>query len=194
MKFRLSAIAILILASAAIFGSTSAEAGGGCHNGVFSDERNTHVELTKNCFEPTVVRVEPGETVTWTSSDVEEHTVTGAANTWGGDNKIHKDESVSYRFDDAGVFPYFCFFHPSMVGAVVVGDGLPVGASNASDGVKAVSAEAPGGDAGPADAPEAASSGDGSSDVPLIAGIAIVAAVAGFGGAWLLKRRSTARS
>jgi len=189
MHLKISILIGLAMAVVLLFGPTGTQAGGGCHNGAFSDERGTQVELSANCFEPTVVRVQPGEQVTWTSGDTEEdHTVTGAANTWDT-GKIHMGESVSYQFDEAGVFPYFCAFHPRMVGAVVVGDGLPVGASNASDGVKAVSAEVPGGDARSEDAP-ASSSSDGGSDIPLIVGITIAAAVAGFGGAWLLKRRT----
>lgn len=191
MHLKISILIALAMAVVLLFGPTGTQAGGGCHNGVFSDERNTHVELSLNCFEPTVVRIQAGDSVTWTSSDVETHTVSGAANTWGTGEELSEDESVSYQFDEAGVFPYFCYIHPSMVGAVVVGDGLPSGASNANDGVKAVSAEVPGGDSA-ADAPASSSSDDGANDVPLIAGIAIGAAVAGFGGTWLLKRRSIA--
>jgi hypothetical protein len=33
------------------------------------------------------------------------------------------NDTVSYRFQNSGVFPYFCLIHPGMVGAVVVGDG-----------------------------------------------------------------------
>jgi plastocyanin len=191
MRLRLGIIT-LALAAVALSGPNGAQAGGGCHNGVFSDETGTSVEMAGNCFESTVVRVQPGASVTWTNSDAEAHTVSGASNSWGNFGEIQEAESVSYRFDDSGVFPYFCSFHPSMVGAVVVGDGLPVEASNASDGAKAVSAEVPGGDVPPADAPAASSSDDGGSDVPLIAGIAIVAAVAGVGAGWLLKRRTVA--
>jgi len=31
---------------------------------------------------------------------------------------------VSYRFDTDGVYPYACWLHPGMVGAIVVGDGV----------------------------------------------------------------------
>jgi hypothetical protein len=33
-------------------------------------------------------------------------------------------ETVSYRFDQDGVYPYSCLIHPGMVGAIVVGDGV----------------------------------------------------------------------
>jgi plastocyanin len=192
MHLKISILIALAMAVVLLFGPTGTQAGGGCHNGAFSDERGTQVELSANCFEPTVVRVQPGEQVTWTSGDTEEdHTVTGAANRWDT-GKIHMGESVSYQFDEAGVFPYFCAFHPSMVGAVVVGDGEPAASSGGSDGVKAVSAQAPGGEDATADEAKSAESGDGGTDELLIAGIALAVMVAVTGAALVLQRKAAA--
>jgi hypothetical protein len=46
---------------------------------------------------------------------------------WGNADDIAEGESVAYAFDNPGVYPYFCILHPGMVGAIVVGDGVPVG-------------------------------------------------------------------
>lgn len=190
---RITAIVIgAVLAGLTFAGGPAAEAGGGCHNGVFSDEENVQVEMSKNCFEPTVVRVQPGQQVTWTSNDLEEHAVTGAANSWGGEGKIHTGESVTYQFDESGVFPYFCFFHPSMVGAVVVGDGSPaVSGAAANDGVKAVSAEVPGGQSSDTQAaPEVVEEdADGDNIVPIAIGVGTLAALAGFAAALIVRRK-----
>jgi hypothetical protein len=43
--------------------------------------------------------------------------------------------SVSYSFDEAGVYPYVCTWHPGMVGAVVVGDATEQPASEPVAGV-----------------------------------------------------------
>jgi plastocyanin len=189
---RITAITLAAFAIALTFAASDpASAGGGCHNGVFSDEANTQVELTKNCFAPTVVRVQPGDTVTWNNGDPEIHAVTGAANIWGTDDKVHPGESVTYRFDNTGVFPYFCFFHPSMVGTVVVGDGGAASASTAKNSIKAVSAEVPGGEVAtdePAEVVEDDGSGVGT--VPIALGVGIVAAIGGFAGALFLRRRA----
>src|SRR5207253_5773849 len=115
---------------------------------VFSDRTGAQVELSKNCFEPTVVRIQQGQQVTWTNNDPDAHAVTGAANSWGmtgrvgkGGEEIDPGQSVSYQFDNLGVFPYFCIFHPSMTGAVVVGDGRAVSSgTSAGVGVSAVGA------------------------------------------------------
>jgi plastocyanin len=191
---RITAITTAVLTALALVftGGGPAEAGGGCHSDVFSDEANTQVELTKNCFEPTVVRVAPGDTVTWTNSDPDPHTVTGVARTWGSDQNVNAGASVSYQFDETGVFPYFCAFHPSMVGAVVVGDGTAASARAAKDGVKAVSAEVSGGQASrdePAEVLEE-DTGSGVSTVPIVIGVGVLAAMGGFAGALVLRRKS----
>jgi plastocyanin len=186
----LAVVAIVGVAS----GGPAAEAGGGCHSDVFADEATTAVEMSKNCFTPTVARVQPGDTVAFTSNDPEAHSVTGVAGTWGNDENIRLGESVTYQFDDAGVFPYFCYFHPSMVGAIVVGDGRAASASTAGDSVKAVSAEVLGGEAAtdePAQAVEDDSGGGVA--IPLVIGIGALTAMGGFVAATVLRRKPAER-
>jgi plastocyanin len=99
-----------------------ASAGGGCHEAI-TDATGTRVDLTQLCFAPTVIRVASGGTVTWTNRDDTTHTVTGVGGAWGGYDELTTGETVAFRFDRSGVFPYFCVIHPGMVGAVVVGNG-----------------------------------------------------------------------
>jgi hypothetical protein len=58
--------------------------------------------------------------VTWTNRDKVEHTVTGVGREWGDYEPMMEGGTANNRFDKAGVYPYFCVFHPGMVGAVVV--------------------------------------------------------------------------
>ena len=187
------AITALTAALAIAFTSSPAEAGGGCHSNVFTDVAKTSVELSKNCFSPTVVRVQPGDQVAWTNTDPTAHTVTGVADSWGTEQEITEGQSLSYKFDKSGVFPYFCYLHPSMVGAVVVGDGRAVSSgTTARDGVSAVSAVAPAAGANSSNqaASESTDSGDGAA-IPLVIGIGALAAMGGFVTATVLRRRST---
>jgi plastocyanin len=188
--FTVITIAALAAVLALTAGGSPASAGGGCHSEAFSDEASTRVELTKNCFTPTVTRVQPGDTVTFNNTDPDAHTVTGAARTWGSDKEVLGGESVSYQFAEAGVFPYFCYLHPSMVGAVVVGDGSAANSGATNDGVKAVSAEVAGGQL---DEPEvdAITETDGrDTKVPLVIGVGVLAAMGGFAGALFLRRKA----
>ncbi|MGH2670703.1 MAG: cupredoxin domain-containing protein, partial [bacterium] len=170
----------------------AAEAGGGCHETILKDERGVGVDLKGSCFWPTVVRIDEGQKIAWTNRDDTAHTVTGAVNSWGNYDELNQGDSVSYSFANSGVFPYFCLLHPSMVGAVVVGEGTAASAGAANDGVKAVSAEVPGGAAGdePAQIVEEDSSGRVGT-VPIAIGVGVLAAMGGFAGALVLRRKQT---
>lgn len=112
-----------------------AHAGAGCHNPEIRDVAGTRVELRDNCFVQTILRVAPGQSVTWTNRDAVEHAVTGVGGTWGNYDTFLRGESVSYEFSRPGIYPYFCYVHPGMIGAVVVGDGGKATAESSSAGV-----------------------------------------------------------
>jgi plastocyanin len=65
------------------------------------------------------VHVGVGGTVTWTNSDKQNHTATGAGDFDTG--TIKPGESKTVTFDKKGTFEYKCSFHPFMAGTVVVG-------------------------------------------------------------------------
>jgi hypothetical protein len=77
------------------------------------------------CFTSTVLYVERGTDVTWTNRDDTGHNIVGVGGTWGNpDLTLNNGDTASYRFDEDGVFPYACWIHPGMIGAIVVGDGV----------------------------------------------------------------------
>jgi plastocyanin len=130
-----------LVAIVAVGGPGEISAGGGCHEQAevqFSDAAAASVAAGKCAFSPTVARVASGQEVTWLNKDPIPHTVTGAAGSFGDVKEYQEGESVTYRFDRPGVFPYFCQLHPGMVGAVVVGDAPAASAGDA--GISAVSA------------------------------------------------------
>ena len=103
-------------------------AGGmGCHSGIERDAEESLVVLTGSCMDPLVARVPTGAVVTFANGDKTTHAITGAANTWGSYDELLGGERVSYRFTADGIYPYFCYIHPGMIGAIVVGDGGPGG-------------------------------------------------------------------
>jgi plastocyanin len=114
--------AVLLGALALLPGVASASGGGGCGQPV-TDATASGVDIEDFCFSPTIVRVGVGDAVTFTNVDPFPHSVLGANATWG-DYAGFKKRSVTYRFSEPGVYPYVCTYHPGMVGAVVVGDGV----------------------------------------------------------------------
>ncbi len=76
-------------------------------------------------FQPNVVEVPVGTTVTWINGDLIEHSVTqgNTPGTPGGvwdSGFFTKGKSFSYKFDKPGEFKYFCARHNSMTGIVRV--------------------------------------------------------------------------
>ena len=123
-----------VVVCAGMFGAPASAGGGGCHRVAETgpiEAAGTSVELVDFCMSPSVLRVEPGDTVTFTNRDPAVHNVIGSGLYV---DRIEPDASVSFRFDDAGTYAYACTLHPGMVGAIAVGDGrrvapatLPIG-------------------------------------------------------------------
>jgi plastocyanin len=102
-----------------------AAAGGGCHalpDNEMTSSKKPAVAIGECAFVDTVTYVDPGDEVTWINKDPVPHTVSGAAFSWGTEDLLNRGDRVSYTFENEGVYPYYCALHPSMVGAVVVGD------------------------------------------------------------------------
>jgi plastocyanin len=131
-RIPISIAVLLSLFGAALLVPGAASAGGGCHGGrPVTDKRTTTVAMSGNCFVATITRVDVGATVTFVNEDEAMHAVTGANYSWGMGaeegvvvkESLGKGDSLEQTFEESGVYPYFCFLHPSMVGAVVVGNG-----------------------------------------------------------------------
>jgi plastocyanin len=105
--------------------SGQAQAGGGCHAGVTEGTGDT-IRLVDACFTPTILRVDPGATVTFVNKDPFAHNVT--ANGWGHFDNLDPEDSFTASFQAAGTYPFACTIHPGMSGAIVVGDGIATGA------------------------------------------------------------------
>lgn len=111
------------LALVLVPGVARASGGGGCGAPV-TDAAGTGVEIDQFCFSPTILRTEAGAVVTFENLDPTTHNVLGAQGAWGSWDAMKRGRELSFRFAEAGVFPYVCAYHPGMVGVVVVGDGI----------------------------------------------------------------------
>ena len=179
MRIRVMKIGfVTVIASAALWVSSGiAVAGGGCmHSTGPTTGRGDAVEMLDYCFTSTVLYVERGTDVTWTNRDDTGHNIVGVGGTWGNpDVTLNKGDTASYRFDEDGVFPYACWIHPGMIGAIVVGDGV-------GTDLTAVSTGTAGGDAGSAEvasAPLVQSGGDDATAIWVVAAALVVGALAG---------------
>jgi plastocyanin len=121
----------LIAATAVVLGlPTAALAGGGCHGGATQQDESGRdeatVEMVDACFQASITAVDPGTDVTFVNLD--QGTVHNVAGTlWGQYEDMYEGDTYTATFDEVGVYPFACAYHPGMTGAIVVGGGTGVG-------------------------------------------------------------------
>jgi plastocyanin len=102
-----------VVAAAALFAA-------GCGaSGTSEPVAATEVEMVKSySFDPKVIEIESGDTVTWTNEDNFTHTVQVEGQE---DHKVEQGESVEITFDRPGTYDYVCTLHSQdMDGTVIV--------------------------------------------------------------------------
>jgi plastocyanin len=126
MRRRWPALVLLltVLAATALAAAPPAAAGGGCHAPA-TEGRGTTLALNELCFTPTVLRVAPGSEVTIVNRDSLVHPLARPGGAWGWDGA--PGDRTTVRLERSGIYPFFCYVHPGMVGVVVVGDGRGTG-------------------------------------------------------------------
>ena len=107
------------LTCAALWPAATAAAGGGCHSNPTQGSGDT-VTMSRMCFRPSVLRVEPGTEVTFVNKDPMVHNISAE---WGTAQDLKVGDTFSATFPAEGTFPYACTYHYGMTGAIVVGDG-----------------------------------------------------------------------
>jgi plastocyanin len=70
-------------------------------------------------FEPENIEISQGDRVVWTNDDLVPHTATAVSGAWDT-GPLRKGEVAEIEFSTAGEFEFFCRFHPTMRGVVVV--------------------------------------------------------------------------
>jgi len=91
-----------------------------------------HVSIKKSGFVPSAVRINFGDTVTWTNTDTSNHQVV-ANNGSFASPILGPRQSYSFTFKTAGRFPYHDAIHPALKGVIRVNGpppSLTFGATN----------------------------------------------------------------
>ena len=81
------------------------------------------IDMQDRQFNPKVVTIAPGDTVTWTNSDSMIHTTTSdsttGSQTWDS-GVLQQGKSYSKTFTNPGIYTYHCLPHPDMTGTIQV--------------------------------------------------------------------------
>ncbi|MCO5176435.1 MAG: cupredoxin domain-containing protein [Thermomicrobiales bacterium] len=84
------------------------------------DSKQVEVQILDFKFEPAVLEVEAGTTVTFINKGVD-HTATAKDDPSIFDSGIlHTGDSFSVTFDTPGMIDYWCLLHPNMLGMIMV--------------------------------------------------------------------------
>jgi plastocyanin len=76
------------------------------------------VSVNRGGFDPAIITVVAGDTVTWTSKDGNTQSVTSDSGFFNG--IISSSEIYSYKFSIVGTYQYFSRINPNLTGKVVV--------------------------------------------------------------------------
>ena len=86
-----------------------------------------HIPKGADKFEPPVLKIKTGETVTWINEDDRGHPIASIPGQGTNDKELFSapiapGKSWSHTFKKAGEYPYFCYIHYVMMGVVFVED------------------------------------------------------------------------
>lgn len=84
-------------------------------------------ELDSSCYLPNEEKLSGGEIILWTNIDSTAHTVTSGNPAEGKSDYfdsgiIPPQNNFLHKFNDTGIFQYYCELHPWMLGVISVGD------------------------------------------------------------------------
>jgi amicyanin len=96
--------------------------------GLARAEATNQVKIDRMTFEPPIIQVNVGDSVTWTNNYKQPHLISTFKKVKGAtvqdgvlDSPMLKTgESFSYKFEKPGTYEYFCPIHVFMLGKVVV--------------------------------------------------------------------------
>ena len=77
-------------------------------------------------YSPDPIRIDSGQTITWYNGDTVSHTVTSGQDNDPDEgalfdsNAIIANQKYSLMFESPGDYKYYCIYHPSMIGEVIV--------------------------------------------------------------------------
>jgi plastocyanin len=78
------------------------------------------IEIEDGAFEPIVLAVREGTTVTWVNRDEHSHFIMSTSGRFASSSVLDTDEQYAVTFEHKGVYAYFCALAPKMVGSIVV--------------------------------------------------------------------------
>lgn len=77
------------------------------------------IAIQNFAFDPTVLNVAVGDTVSWTNMDSASHTASAIDGSWSSET-LRRGNIFALTFQAPGQYDYFCKFHPKMKATIIV--------------------------------------------------------------------------
>ena len=89
-----------------------------------SNNNEIVITMENTTYNPNDLEIEAGTTVIWENNDNITHTVSSNNNQQLNSGDLEQGDSYQYTFENTGTYNYYCQYHSSMQGQiVVVGEG-----------------------------------------------------------------------
>ncbi len=105
---------VAALAATALFPQTARRAAASVRQ-----PANHEVKISNFKFSPAVLKVRPGDTITWINRDIAPHTATARDKSWTT-GRIGRNGKDSVLVTKEFALEYFCKFHPVMKGMLEI--------------------------------------------------------------------------
>lgn len=80
----------------------------------------TEVDIRDYAYDEETITIKAGDTVVWKNYDSAPHTVTATSGADFDSGKMSNGDTWEYSFTEPGTYEYYCTYHPSMKGTVIV--------------------------------------------------------------------------
>lgn len=98
-------------------GISSGDAAANANISIFNPATTKAINIKDDSFDPPVVQIAVGDTITWTNTVQTEH---GIKAEFFSSGNLRQGETFSYQFPTAGTYDYACGLHPDMIGQIIV--------------------------------------------------------------------------
>lgn len=89
-------------------------------NGAPVVDNKNKIEIKDFAFNPQIITVKSGETITWINRDEEPHTIVSVEKQFKKSPALDTDQQYTVTAGAPGTYSYFCSVHPKMTGTIVV--------------------------------------------------------------------------
>lgn len=88
-------------------------------------EYSVRIPKSSDKFEPALLKIKVGDTVKWINEDDRKHVIASIPGKGTNDKELFAPQiapgsSWSHTFSKPGDYPYFCYIHYVMMGAIIV--------------------------------------------------------------------------